>query len=409
MKIIHTADWHLCDRLGPKIDRTDDLKRRVETVAGLCLEHGADVLLIAGDLFSEQATVDQMTEALAHVRATFNEFFRRNGTILAITGNHDRDSRINMVRAGMTLASPVAGQDGNLAGGRMYLLNGRALATLSGADGRRVQFVLVPYPFASRYDVSATEYRTKEEENRLLHARVAEWVRGVSSQPRFDPALPTVLAAHLHVRGADLGGMSRYVLTERDDVLVDFADLNPGWAYVALGHIHKPQGVAGQANVCYPGSLDRLDFGETHDGHGVLLVEIDGAKPVSPVPLPIPATPFHTVALTDPASDLSALAQKYPDRDAAIVCVTVAPYASGPGHDEVTRELRRLFPRLHEIKWAVAAEGGSEETPPAFTPGLGFRPTVIDYLTRKLEEGGDPDAAEVLDLANEFLKAEAES
>lgn len=409
MKVIHTADWHLCDRLGPKIDRTDDLKRRVEAVARLCADHGADVLLIAGDLFSEQASVDQMTDALAHVRTTFNEFFKRNGTILAITGNHDRDSRINMVRAGMTLASPVAGQDGNLPGGRMYLLNGRALATITGADGQRVQFVLVPYPFASRYDVSATEYRTKEEENRLLHARIAEWVRGVSAAAKFDPALPTVLTAHLHVRGADLGGMSRYVLSERDDVLVDFADLNPGWAYVALGHIHKPQEVAGLAHVRYPGSLDRLDFGETHDGHGALLVEIDGAKKVSPVPLPIPATPFHTVTLTDPASELPALAQKYPDRDAAIVRVTVAPYTSGPGHDEVTRELRRLFPRLHEIKWAVTEGNAGEEKPSAFTPGLGFQPTVLEYLTRKLKERNDPDAAEVLDLADTFLKAEAES
>src|SRR5262245_41896794 len=52
MKIIHTADWHLCDSLG-RIDRTNDLKTRVETVANLCEQHAADVLLIAGDLFSE--------------------------------------------------------------------------------------------------------------------------------------------------------------------------------------------------------------------------------------------------------------------------------------------------------------------------------------------------------------------
>ena len=62
MKIIHTADWHLCDRLG-RIDRTADLKARVERVAELCEQHAADVLLVAGDLFSEQASLDQMTDA----------------------------------------------------------------------------------------------------------------------------------------------------------------------------------------------------------------------------------------------------------------------------------------------------------------------------------------------------------
>ena len=63
MRIIHTADWHLCEWLG-KVNRTDDLKARVEVVAALCEDHAADVLLIAGDLFSEQATVEDMTAVL---------------------------------------------------------------------------------------------------------------------------------------------------------------------------------------------------------------------------------------------------------------------------------------------------------------------------------------------------------
>ncbi len=178
MKMIHTADWHLCDRLG-RIDRTEDLHTRVERVAQLCQERDADVLLIAGDVFSELASVEDMTRALMRLREAFAPFFARGGTILALTGNHDRDGRINMVRAGMTLAAPAAGRDGLLEAGRMYLLNGRAVATLAAADGGTVQFVFVPYPFASRYEISAAEYRTKEEENRLLHGRIAEWVQGL--------------------------------------------------------------------------------------------------------------------------------------------------------------------------------------------------------------------------------------
>ena len=54
MRILHTADWHLGDRLG-RIDRTDDLRRAVERVAGYCLSEKADVLLVAGDIFSEVA------------------------------------------------------------------------------------------------------------------------------------------------------------------------------------------------------------------------------------------------------------------------------------------------------------------------------------------------------------------
>lgn len=46
MRIVHTADRHLCDRLG-RLDRTDDLRRRVGAVAEVCEDRCADVLLIA--------------------------------------------------------------------------------------------------------------------------------------------------------------------------------------------------------------------------------------------------------------------------------------------------------------------------------------------------------------------------
>ena len=43
MRILHTADWHLADRLG-RIDRTDDLRKAVERVADYCRSEKVDVL-----------------------------------------------------------------------------------------------------------------------------------------------------------------------------------------------------------------------------------------------------------------------------------------------------------------------------------------------------------------------------
>ncbi len=398
MRIIHTADWHLCDRLG-RLDRTNDLNARVERVAELCEAHAADVLLIAGDLFSEQASVDDMTRALTRMHEVFAPFFARGGAVLAITGNHDRDGRINMVRAGMTLAAPAAGRGAPLPGGRMYLVNSRAIATLAGADGEPVQFVLVPYPFACRYDLSAAEYRTREEENRLLHGRVAEWVRAAVNQPEFDPRRPTVLTAHLYVRGAQVHRL--YNLTERDDVVFDVADLNPTWAYAALGHIHQPQTLGGLPHVRYPGSLDRLAFDEMHDGHGVLLVEVGrGGLMGEPVHLPLPATPFRSIALMDPAAELPALEARFPDRETAIVRVTVGPGPCAISRDEIARTLRRLFPRLHRVDWA---EAPAEDAAPArFAPRAGFATTVRDYLADRL--AADPDRDAVCELAERYLR-----
>jgi exonuclease SbcD len=399
MRILHTADWHLCDRLG-RIDRTDDLKARVERVAELCNDRAADLLLLAGDVFSEQATVDQMTDALRHLHRAFAPFFGRGGTIVAITGNHDRDGRINLIRAGMSLVAPAVPPGGRLAPGRLYLLNGSFFGTLEARPGEAVQLVLLPYPFPSRYDLSATEYRTREEEYRLLHGHVAKWLRDLPNREGFDARLPTVLAAHLHVRGSEVHAL--YKLTERDDVLFDLADLNPGWAYVALGHVHKPQVIGGLPHVRYPGSLDRLDFGETHDDHGVLLVEVSRSGLVrEPERVPLPATPFHTITLADPEAELPGLADRFPDREKAIVRVTVNPMGGGPSRDETARTLRRLFPRLYELKWADTSGGNEEQAGARFTLRAGFATTVRDYLAERLK--GDVDGDAVRALAETFL------
>ena len=395
MKIIHTADWHLCDRLG-RNDRTRDLETRVERVAELCLEHGAEVLLIAGDLFSEQATLPQMTEAMSHIHKVFLPFFERGGTILAITGNHDRDLRIEAFLSGMKLAVPVRA-GGPRPGGRFYLTNGPGIAVLEDRGGQRVQFVLVPYPYASRYDVSAGDYPSAEAVNTEIKSRVAAWIGKKSGD--IDVSLPTVLMAHLHVVGS--ATHSLYKIDAADDHPFQFADLNPMWAYVALGHIHLPQVLGGAAHVRYPGSLDRLDFGETHAEHGVLLLEILGANAVDPVRLPIPPTPFHTVELTDPTLDeIAALTEKYPDRETAIVRIRIAGDPDGASRDEITRQLRKTFPRHHEIRFEQV-ESAPEAAPHRYDSRAGFDATVRAFLADRLAT--DADAAGVLALAETYL------
>ena len=52
----------------------------------------------------------------------------------------------------------------------------------------------------------------------------------------------------------------------------------PAFDYIALGHIHKHQVLGNNPPVVYPGSLERLDFGEEKDEKGFYLVEIDPNK-----------------------------------------------------------------------------------------------------------------------------------
>jgi DNA repair protein SbcD/Mre11 len=397
MRIVHTADWHLCDRLG-RLDRTDHLKLRVEAVAKVCEEHAADVLVIAGDLFSEQASADDMTAALLHLRRTFLPFFARGGTVLAVTGNHDSNRKIDMVRAGMGLAVPDAGKGGRMTPGRFYLFNGPAVARLTDPAGNPVQFVLLPYPFPSRYDVSADSYASKEEENRQVRAAVASWLQRKSTAADFDQTIPTVLVAHLHVRGSEL--TTAYRMSDRDDVLFDVGELHPDWRYVALGHIHKPQCLGGGETVRYPGSLDRLDFGETHDTHGVVVFDVVGAEPVNPVRVPVPPTPFHTITLTDPDAELPTVHEKYPDHNEAVVRFFVRP-PNSLSRDEVSRHLKRMFPHWHTLAWVEPA--ASDAGPVKFSPRAGFADTVRAYLSEQLDREQDADKERVLQLVETFL------
>jgi exonuclease SbcD len=214
--------------------------------------------------------------------------------------------------------------------------------------------------------------------------------------------LPTVLVAHLHVRGAQVNALSKFVLNERDDVIIDPGSLPSAWSYVALGHIHLPQALNGRPHVRYPGSLDRFDFGETHDGHGVVLVEIGPTGLVGePQCLPMPATPFHSIELNDPEAELPALADRYPDRETAIVKVTVRPRATGPSHDEITRQVRKLFPRLYELKWIEPERSTADDRPSWASRSSSYEATVRDYLAHQLE--ADPDKEDLLALADTFL------
>src|SRR4029450_10884213 len=104
MKILHTADRHLGDRLG-RIDRTADLRVAVERVADYCKIERVDVLLVAGDLFSELARPDALRETTRHWQEVFHEFLETGGTILTLTGNHDNESFCQTLVHAMTLAS----------------------------------------------------------------------------------------------------------------------------------------------------------------------------------------------------------------------------------------------------------------------------------------------------------------
>jgi exonuclease SbcD len=94
-----------------------------------------------------------------------------------------------------------------------------------------------------------------------------------------DPGLPVILTAHASVQGASYGS-ERTVMLGADFVLPASLVKDPRLDYVALGHIHKPQDLneGHHPPVIYPGSIERVDFGEARDDKFYVIVDVAKGK-----------------------------------------------------------------------------------------------------------------------------------
>ncbi|HSQ40152.1 MAG TPA: hypothetical protein VLM78_08310, partial [Anaerolineales bacterium] len=94
-----------------------------------------------------------------------------------------------------------------------------------------------------------------------------------------DLSLPIILTAHASIEGAKFGG-ERLVMLGNDLVLSGSLVKNKRFSYVAMGHIHKPQDVneGHQPPVIYPGSIERVDFGEALEDRFFVIAHIEKGK-----------------------------------------------------------------------------------------------------------------------------------
>jgi exonuclease SbcD len=134
---------------------------------------------------------------------------------------------------------------------------------------------------------------------RIMHENLTDLAAEVQERPE----IPAVLTAHLSVSEAKQGS-ERSVMIGRDIVVLKSLLADPAWDYVALGHIHKHQELnKGQhPPIVYPGSLERIDFGEEGERKGFVMVELERGRANWEF-IPVDARPFVTVRVDVTASD----------------------------------------------------------------------------------------------------------
>ncbi len=287
LRFIHCADIHIGVETYGRIDpatglntRLIDFTARFDEIVDAAIEQNVDLFLFSGDAYrSRDPTPTHQREFAQRIRRLADAGIP---TFLLI-GNHDlpaASGRANALDIFETLGVPG-------------VVVGR-LPRLHRIETRGGPVQIAALPWLRRSALMATEdFRqlSAEDARRAIQQHAAWFVSTVVSQ--IEPGIPAILAAHLSVEGATYGS-ERSVLVGEDIVLPRSSLALPAFQYVALGHIHKHQILGDSPPLVYPGSIERVDFGEESDEKGYMYVEIDGDQ-ISYRFCPLAARRFVTV------------------------------------------------------------------------------------------------------------------
>jgi exonuclease SbcD len=392
MRILHTSDWHLNDKLG-RHERQPDLYARMKEIALILKEESVDVMLIAGDLFSERhARLPELRGALQDLRYAFGAFLQAGGTAVAISGNHDSEDFFELLRVTQGLTAPFP-RDVRAPPGRLYLVAQPLVLRLAGRDEQEVQVALLPFPTPSFLFKNGETFQSAEERNRQLRDRAAAYLQKQVADCAAR-ALPSILVAHLHVRNSKLPH-SLYQIEERDDVVLDPGLIPASFAYAAFGHIHRAQEIDKSPFLRYSGSMERMDAAERDDEKGVVVVDIGPRGATSARVLPLDATPILDEAIDGP-EDVPRLAERYTPAQRERGYLRYRLRCRGQDEQTLHREVRRLFPRWYDAK--VELTDGAQAGAAAAVSSARLRDTAgtaQKYVEERLRDPAEREAVVV--------------
>lgn len=218
--------------------------------------HAADVLIIAGDVFDRTAPPESAVRQ-------FNDFISRimsetDAAIVLIAGNHDSGDRI----------------------GAMSMLSDRRRALVRGPiradepplilddEHGPVAFSALPfaYEFAARECFDDPDIKSPED---VMRAQVRAARAQLPADARW------IVVAHAFVSGATTSDSERSLSRAVGGIETVPADVFDGAAYVALGHLHRPQAIDGD-RIRYSGSPLAFGFDEEGNQKSMTLIDLAG-------------------------------------------------------------------------------------------------------------------------------------
>lgn len=221
IRCIHTGDIHLgMEFKGASFDKKQANTRRIELwetfnrIIDRCKEISAHILLVAGDLFEDEyCTISD----IKRIDSMFREI--KDTKVIISAGNHDTFGKKSLYRLIKW-------------GDNVHIFEPNTISKLELESLNAI--------------VWGISWDKKLERQNLMDGIKVE-----------DTSKINILLAH----GDTLSKESSYLPIDTNKLI------NSNFDYIALGHIHKHQFLS--PNICYCGSPEPLDFGET-GSHGII-------------------------------------------------------------------------------------------------------------------------------------------
>ena len=383
MKIVHTSDWHV-GRRWKNIQRLDEMEAILGYLSEFIERECVDLVLHSGDIFDTR-------NPPAEAERLVNEFFVRTGRagahMVVIAGNHDDPHRLD---ARALLAEftnvQILGRPRPASRGGTRVIETR--------NGEKAVVAALPFASAGAW-VSALDLAGDEATARSKYARMFQLAVDNLCGGFTDDAV-NLLMAHTHLEGAVFGESERRVHVA-DDWAATPQTLPSTAAYIALGHIHKPQKVGGTLPAYYAGSPLQLDFREVGQEKTFVFIDATPGWPAQIQHVPYEGgLPLQDIRAT--LAELEADAARY--RDGCWLRVTVPLADRDP---DINRKVREILPRALVVRVELPAPTDDTVEKPA--AGASASEHYSAYHQRQHECALDPM---VLETFEELFQQTAE-
>ena len=258
MRILHTADWHIGQRLHER-QRLDEHTQFLDWLLNTIQEHKVELLLVSGDIFDTSLPSAEATNLYYEF---LYRLFNETETYTVITaGNHDSPRHLEAPREFLKM-------------GRIHVIGLANEPTdciiCIPNEAHRIAVAAVPY--LSENELPHVSYESDIEKSERYRERLKTFYADCVSHMPAD--IPKILMGHLFVQGGKETESERNIQIGGATAIRanDFPD---DVDYVALGHLHRPQTIEGSAYpIRYSGSPIPMRFNEANYRKKVFLLEV---------------------------------------------------------------------------------------------------------------------------------------